>query len=224
MIVRRQFSLEVARTGCASALCVTVRLVIGAFPTLSEAESAAQALLQVGHREDAIAAFGRIGGGRLRLAGSIPVQPVGDPARLVSRAERARVWAGVGAITGLALAVLLLATAGAMEIEPFGSLSPYLAGWTSSMGFMVLLAAVGAVLGALARRTDGLPHDLAYRYGVRLDQGDTLIAVRTAPGAEARAVQELLGVQGAVFSDVTRGAVEPLGPIAPPPALAPSQN
>jgi hypothetical protein len=79
-------------------------------------------------------------------------------------------------------------------------------------------------LGALARRTDGLPHDLAYRYGVRLDQGDTVVAVRTAPGSDARAAQELLGLQGAVFSDVTRGAVEPLGAAMAPATLAPSQN
>ena len=89
---------------------------------------------------------------------------------------------------------------------------------------VVACVVLGAVVGALARRTDGLPHDLAYRYGVRLDQGDTVVAVRTAPGSEARAAQELLGVQGAVFSDVTRGAVEPLDPVLPAPALAPSQN
>jgi hypothetical protein len=199
-------------------------LVIGAFTTLSEAESAAQSLIQAGHREDAISAYGRIGGGRLLLAGRVPVQPVGDPARLVSRAERARAWAAVGGVAGLVVALVALGAAGIAGIEPFGDLPRYTRGWPASMVFVVLTAALGAALGALARRTDGLPHDLAYRYGVRLDQGDTVIAVRTAPGSEARAAQELLGVQGAVFSDVTRGAVEPLGPVLPPPALAPSQN
>jgi hypothetical protein len=203
-----------------------VRLVIGAFTTLSEAEAATQALLDAGHRDAAIAAYGRTGGGRLLLAGRVPVQPVGDPARLVSRAERARAWAAVGAVIGIFVALALLGAAHVTSAGLFWELPnyAYASGWPAWGAFVLMLSLIGAGLAALARRTDGLPHDLAYRYGMRLDQGDTVVAVKTNPGSEARAAQELLGLQGAVFSDVTRGAVEPRDPVLPTPTLAPSQN
>lgn len=201
-----------------------MRLVIGAFTTLSEAESAARGLLDLGHDQERISAYGRAGGGRLLLAGRIAVHPVGDPARLVSRAERARAFAAVGAVTGAALAAAGLGVARLLGVDPLAIASPYLIGWTAFTAALVLSALAGAGLFALARRTDGLPHELAYRYGVRLDQGDTVIAIRTAPGAETHAAQELLGMHGAVIAHATRGAVEPLGAAPAGVSLAPSSN
>jgi hypothetical protein len=185
-----------------------VRLVIGAFATLSEAEAAARALLEAGHRPDVISAHGRIGGGRVLLADRVALQAVGDPARLVSRAERARAWAAVGAVVGAAFAALALFIAPSFGVDLLAA-AP-LSGVPAVVLALIVAAALGAALGALARRTDGLPHEHASRYGVRLDQGDTVLSVRTAPGGEARAAQELLGMHGAVFAHVTRGRVEPL--------------
>ena len=200
-----------------------MRLVIGAFATLSEAEAAARALLEAGHRPESISAHGRIGGGRVRLAERIALRPVGDPARLVSRAERARAWAAIGAIGGALFAALALVLSQSLGYDALSS-SPF-SGWFGVTLVLLIAAVLGGGLAALARRTDGLPHEHANRYGVRLDQGDTVISVRTAPGSEARAAQEILGMHGAVFAHVTRGAVEPRdAPESAPEIQAPSVN
>jgi|GEM_PF-2980665 len=201
-----------------------MRLVIGAFTTLSEAEEAVRALLETGHDQQAITAHGRSGGGRLLLAARVAVHPVGDPARLVSRAERARAWAAAGAVIGLVLAAVALGAGSFVGVDVAAPLRTALGSWYSNLAVLLLGTLVGGAVAALARRTDGLPHDLAFRYGVRLDQGDTVVSVRTAPGDQTRAAQELLGIHGAVFAHVTRGAVEPLG--LPPPGVtnAPGRN
>jgi hypothetical protein len=200
-----------------------MRLVIGAFTTLSEAENATRALLEAGHEHEALSAYGRVGGGKLLLANLVPVHPVGDPARLVSRAERARAWAAVGAIAGAILAAIVIGGARLGGVDLLEALAPLSGG--QAIGVVLVAAAViGAALGALTRRTDGLPHDLAFRYGVRLDQGDTVLCVRAAPGNETRAAQELLGVHGAIFAHATRGTVEPRDVVPPDLSLAPSQN
>ncbi|HET7769908.1 MAG TPA: hypothetical protein VFN74_14120, partial [Chloroflexota bacterium] len=63
------------------------------------------------------------------------------------------------------------------------------------------------------------------RYGMRLDQGDTVLSVRTAPGSAARAAQEILGMHGAVFAHVTRGYVGARDVVDPTPEIqAPSVN
>jgi hypothetical protein len=201
-----------------------LKLVIGAFPTLSEAESATRALMDAGHDQDAIEAYGRIGGGKLLLAGRVPVRPVGEPARLVSRAERARTWAAVGAVAGLVVATAALVISRLTGFDLLAGMPPVLAGWPGTALVLLMAAVVVGGLAALARRTDGLPHDLAFRYGVRLDQGDTVVAVRTFSGDETRAAQELLGIHGAVYAHATRGTVEPLGALPPGVTLQPSQN
>lgn len=199
--------------------------MIGAFATLSEAETAVRALLEQGHHPESIRAHGRAGGGRLVLAGRVPVHAVGDPARLVSRAERARAWAVVGALAGFLIGAIALSIASAVGKDPLASMSPALEGVPAVVVTLLLAAVIGGGLGALARRTDGLPHEHASRYGLRLDQGDTVLSLRTAPGSEARAAQELLGMHGAVFAHVTRGAVEPLDAIEPGAEIqAPSVN
>ncbi|HEU5314620.1 MAG TPA: hypothetical protein VFX49_00800, partial [Chloroflexota bacterium] len=108
--------------------------------------------------------------------------------------------------------------------DPLRWTLPPLGGWPLVILALALVTGAGGGLAALAHRTDGLPHELAVRYGMRLDQGDTVVSVKTAPGGEARAAQELFGLHGAVFAHVTRGNVEPLD--APPPgvSLAPSRN
>ena len=200
-----------------------MRLVIGAFATLSEAEAAARALLEAGHPAGAISAHGRIGGGRLLLANEIALRPVGDPARLVSRAERARAWATVGAVAGALLAAIALGVARTLGYDAL-AWAPISGGPAVALTLLVA-AFLGGGLAALARRTDGLPHEHANRYGVRLDQGDTVLSLRTAPGSEANAAQEIMGMHGAVFAHVTCGAVEPLDAPEPAPEIqAPSVN
>ena len=202
-----------------------MRLVIGAFATLSEAETAARALVEAGHKPEEISAHSRIGGGRLLLLNRIPVQPVGDPARLVSRAERARAWAAVGAVGGALLGALSLAAVQWSGSDALAWAQPPLAGWPAVVLTLFVAATLGGSLAALARRTDGLPHELANRYGVRLDQGDTVLSVRTTPGSAARGAQEILGMHGAVFAHVTRGYVGPRDVIEPAPEIqAPSVN
>ena len=190
-----------------------MRLVIGAFATLSEAEAAVRALVDAGHRPEEITAHGRVGGGRVLLADRVPVRAVGDPARLVSRAERARAWAAVGAIGGAVLCAVALFISMNAGIDALGWAPPMLTGWPATVLMLAVAAALGGGLAALARRTDGLPHELANRYGIRLDQGDTVLSVRTAAGSEARAAQEILGMHGAIFAHVTRGYVAPRDPI-----------
>ena len=202
-----------------------MRLVVGAFATLSEAESAARALVEAGHRPEQIAAHSRVGGGRVLLIDRIPVQAVGDPARLVSRAERARAWAAVGAIGGVLIAALARLAAPWTGVDPLAWAQPPIASWQVTLLTFALAATLGGGLAALARRTDGLPHELANRYGVRLDQGDTVLSVKTAPGSAARAAQEILGMHGALFAHVTRGYVGPRDIVEPAPEIqAPSVN
>ena len=199
-----------------------MKLVVGAFTTLSEAEGLARALLDAGHRQEQVVAHGRVGGGRLLLAGRVPVFAVGDPARLVSRAERARAWASVGAGAAAALAIAALLIARLFGRNPLAWHVAVLSGWPLLVATVLLVALIGGALAGLAHQTDGLPHELAVRYGMRLDQGDTVVSVRTHPGSEARAAQELFGVHGAIIAHVTRGHVEPLD--VPEPAAEPSRN
>ncbi len=199
-----------------------MKLVVGAFTTLSEAEGVARALLDAGHRQEQIAAHGRVGGGRLLLAGRVPVFAVGDPARLVSRAERARAWASVGAAVAAVIAIAALLIARIAGRNPLAWHVALVSGWPLVVLAVLLAASIGGVLAGLAHQTDGLPHELAVRYGMRLDQGDTVVSVRTAPGGEARAAQELFGLHGAIIAHVTRGHVEPLD--VPEPAADPSRN
>lgn len=205
-------------------------LVIGAFTTLGEAERATQALLDDGLPPTSISAAGRAGGGRLLLADQVAVLPVGDPARLVNRAERIGASALLGAIVGgllTALALFLLPqllspAAG----DPLFLLVPtvlreVLTNGVASVLEVLFGAALGAATGALRRRTRGLPHDLAVRYAMRLDQGDTVVAVRVGTTAEARAAQETMAMQGAIQAHVVNaGTLETRGEPLPPAGVA----
>lgn len=203
-------------------------LVIGAFTTLSEAEQAVRALLDDGLAPEAISAVGRAGGGRLLLAGRVAVLPVGEPARLVNRTERISVSALIGAIGGgllTALAVFLvpqlLPEMGADPLAPVAVRDLVPSGMVSALEVLVG-AALGATAGALLQRTRGLPHDLAMRYALRLDQGDTIVAVRVGAAGEARAAQETMAMQGAIQAHVvTAGTLEPLGEPPTPAGLTP---
>jgi hypothetical protein len=183
-------------------------LAIAAFATLSEAERAARALLDAGFAAPTLTAVSQTGGGRVRLAGEVPVQAAASPARLANRTERA----GAGAIAGMvfgaagtAAAALLFRQLG---LDPLAMarafLSPVVLTGASIVAGSLLLGAAGA----LARRGSGLPHELALRYARRLDVGDTIIAVATGDPRHAQAARETMAVAGAVLVDVTRGSLE----------------
>ena len=167
-------------------------LVIGAFSTLGEAERATRALLESGFPPSALSATARAGGGRLLLAEHVPVQAVGEPARLVNRTERIGASAVIGGLAGAvltALALLLLPFAGVDPLTPVAPLRGFLSGGMA-FALVVLLGALAAGgLGALLHRTRGLTNDLAVRYAMRIEQGDTVLAVRTASAGESRAAQ-----------------------------------
>jgi hypothetical protein len=188
-----------------------VPLVIAAFETLSEAEAAVESVLDTGFRADVIRAAGRAGGGRLLLAGRVAVQPVGQPAKLADRAERAGGAALLGAVVGAVVAAggaLLLRLLNADPLAPLrGALSGPLLFW----GAIVLCALLGAAVGVGALRSSGLPHDLALRYSRRLEDGDVVLGVTTADSRQARSVQESLAIHGATLTHVTRGEMESVG-------------
>lgn len=182
--------------------------VVGAFTTLMEAERASGALLEAGHAPDSMRALARVGGGRVLLNGKVAVHPAGEPARVLDQSER-RGTAGVAG--GLAAALLV---AGALWLLPATGADP-LAWSTGRLARPLAFAAVvvlGAVLGAaVASRLpppSGLPHELAFRYGVRLDEGDTVLGVASASTAEARSVQETMAIHGATLTHVTKGTLE----------------
>jgi hypothetical protein len=199
-------------------------LVIGAFATLGEAERSTRALLEDGVAPASMTAAARAGGGRLLLADRVPVHAVGEPARLVNRTERIGASALIGAVAGAlltALALFLLPLAG---IDPMAPARGFLSGGMVTVLEVLLGALVAAGVGALLRRTRGIPHDLAMRYAMRLDQGDTVLAVRAASAAEARAVQESMAMHGALLAHVTTGTLEPIGEPLTPVGVAASQN
>jgi hypothetical protein len=199
-----------------------VSLVIGAFSTLAEAEKAAEALLHAGLPESAISAVARSGAGRLMLAGRVPVAGVGEPVRLANRTERIGASALLGAVAGALVTALALFLLSQLGLDPFAPARGWLPAALVPAIEVILGALVAAGVGALLRRTQGLPHELAIRYAMRLDQGDTVIAVRRANGADARSVQELLASNGAILAHVTDGTLEPLGE-PPTPSVATSQ-
>jgi hypothetical protein len=200
-----------------------VPLVIGAFTALGEAEAATRALLDEGWAPERIAATARVGGGRYLLADRVPVRPVGEPARLTNRAERTGASAVAGAVLGAILTLLALLLLPALGVDPLGPLRGVLSTGLARIVVVLCGAAVGGGMGALLRRSRGLPHELAVRYAVRLDQGDTVLAVRAPTALEARAAQESMATHGAILAHVTAGTLEPLGepPPLPTPAGAP---
>jgi hypothetical protein len=182
--------------------------VVGAFTTLMEAERASGALLEAGHAPDSMRALARVGGGRVLLSGRVAVHPAGEPARLLDQSER-RGAAGVGG--GLVVALLV---AGALWLLPATGADPlaWSAGRLARPLAFAAAVALGAVLGAAAaarlRPSRGLPHELAFRYGVRLDEGDTVLGVSCRSAAEARSVQETMAIHGATLTHVTSGTLE----------------
>jgi hypothetical protein len=202
-------------------------LVIGAFTTLNEADRAARALLDAGHDQAAMVALARVGGGRLRLAGGVPVGPVGEPARLLSRAERTGAAALIGgAAAGLAAACVLLLLP-LVGVDPQRWLLPALPALPAPAAFAAAVAAaagLGGIVAAFARPARGLPHDLAFRYALRLDEGDTVLGITAASPAAARSIRETLAINGAILAHVTRGTLEAAGQPAAAVSLAPSRN
>ena len=199
-------------------------LVLGAFAALGEAESATRALLADGFTPSAISAVARAGGGRLLLADRVPVQSVGEPARVVNRTERIGASALLGAIAGAVLTALLLYFMPLFGVDPMALARGVLPGAMITVLEVVLGACVAAAVGALLRRTRGVTHELAVRYAMRLDQGDTVLAVQAASAGEARAAQETMGMHGALLAHVTTGTLEPIGEPLTPVSVAASQN
>jgi hypothetical protein len=182
-------------------------VVIGAFTTLGEAERATGALLESGFAPAAMTALARTGGGRLLLAGRVAVHRVGEPAQLVNRTQQQ----GAAAIAA-GLAGGIVAFVAVVILPRLGAQIPVLSdpAWGTAPAVLALIlgaALVCGALGALLRGLTGLPNDLAVRYGVFLDQGDTVLAVATTAGAQARAARETMALHGAVQTHVTRGTL-----------------
>ena len=154
-------------------------LVMGAFTTLGEAERTTLTLLEDGVAPTAITATARSGGGRLLLAARVPVHAVGEPARLANCTERVGASALIGGVAGALLTVLALVLLPAVGIDPMFLARGFLSNGMVFVLEVLLGALVAAGVAALLRRTRGLPHDLAVRYAMRLDQGDTVLAVQT---------------------------------------------
>ncbi len=199
-----------------------VPLVVAAFETLSEAERAVQALLEAGFHADTIHAVARAGGGRLLLGDRVAVQPVAAAPRLADGDERAVSAAVVGAVAAALTAAAAAFLLRLLGIDPLTAL-----GLSHSPGLAktVALAACAALVGvaaAFSQRSAGLPHDLALRYGRRLERGDVVLGVRTDSAQRARSVHETLALTGASDSHITRGRLESLGGEVP--EAAPSLN
>lgn len=193
-----------------------MQLVIGSFVTIFEAEQTTRALLEAGHNPDSISAFGQVGAGRLLLAGKVGVQPVGDPARLVSRGDRLSQVMIAGALIGIVIAAVVLFAAAFWGWEPQSEVIPGLQGWAARGVVVVLAALLGGLINAAVRGRGGLPNNLASRYGSRLRHGDTVIGVRVPKVDQARAAQAILEEHGAVFAHLVSGTIEPIDPVDPP--------
>ena len=183
-------------------------LVIGAFTTLAEAEAATYALLQAGFDAAAISALARTGGGRMQLAKQVAVGRVGQPSRLLNRTERRGAWAVVGALAGALATFVALLVLPRLGLDPLAPLRPYILPPLLTLCAILVGAAACGGIGALVTGSRGLVEDLAMRYGVRLDQGDTVLGVATRSIARARAAQETLALHGAILAHVTRGSLE----------------
>lgn len=199
-------------------------LAVGAFTTLNEADTAAKSLLDIGFHVAAVRAVSRTGGGRMRLAGQVPVMGIGEPAKLVNQTERVGLTALVAGLLGLLLAGVALFVLPRMGLDVLAPLRVYLSGWQLTAAVLLGPALVLSGAGALIRRREGLPHDLAFRYSLRLDQGDTIIGVTATSAAEARSAQETLALHGAILAHVTHGTLEPEVSISTPVRLATSEN
>jgi hypothetical protein len=200
-----------------------MRLVIAAFTTLDEADRAAAALLEAGFDQQALAAVGQAGGGRLLLAGRVPVHWPGDPPQLLDRSERATGSAIVAAL-GVLAAVALVLWLGPRLGVPLGALgaagTPLWPRAAVAMG----LAALGGLLAALARSGRGLPHPLVVTYGRRLELGDTILGVRVGGASQAASARETLAMHGAILAQTTRGTLEPAFPAETAPFATPSRS
>lgn len=199
-------------------------LVIGAFITLGEAEGAARALLEAGHEASAMRALARVGGGRILLADHVPVHAVGEPARLINRSERAGASAVIGGVIGALLGATLVLLLPLVGNDPLLQLRGTLSTRTLLLAAALLGGVVVGSVAAFARRDAGLPHDLAVRYALRLDQGDTVLGVKVRSAGQARSSQEMLALHGAIQAHVTRGTLETIGEPEVAAGLTPSQN
>jgi hypothetical protein len=190
-----------------------VLLVLGAFTTISEAAQATRVVLETGYPAGRATAYGKAGAGRLLLAGKVALRPVGDPARLVTRSERLSLAAISGALVGLLFAGIVLAVTSVAGMEPVRLARPWLQDSAAIALVIAASATLGGALGALARGSGGLPQNLAFSYGMRLEQGDTVLVFPVAHRREAQATLELLTLQGAALAHVTSGTVEPVEPV-----------
>jgi len=198
-------------------------LVIAAFTTLDEADRAAAALLEAGFDQQALVAVGQAGGGRLLLAGRVPVHWPGDPPQLLDRTERATGGALLGGLVVLVAAGLVLWLGPRLGL-PLGALGAAGTPFWPKAAIALGLAALSGLLAALARSGRGLPHPLAVGYGRRLELGDTVLGVRVAGAAEAASARETLAMHGAILAQTTRGTLEPAFPGEAAPYPAPSRN
>lgn len=99
----------------------------------------------------------------------------------------AAVGAGLGSLAGLLVGMAGLAIPG---IGPFIAAGP-LAG---ALGGLVAGGAAGGIIGALS--TIGVPEEYAREYAARIEQGDTLVSVRTLPINEDLVERVLAGNGG----------------------------
>jgi hypothetical protein len=201
-----------------------MRLVVGAFSTLVEAERATNALLDSGFAPDALTAASRAGGGRLLLVGRVAVHPIAQPATLADRTERAGAGAMVGTIGGAVVVVAALWLLPRFGADPAAVLQQMVPPVVFYLAAALAGGLAGGLLGALSRWRRGLPHDLALRYAQRLEQGDTVLGITTASLQQAYAARETMTIHGALLAHITRGTLEASAEPAEPAGLPPSPN
>jgi hypothetical protein len=102
------------------------------------------------------------------------------------RVGSAIVGAGLGSVAGLLAGIAALAVPGIGPVLAAGPLA-------AALGGMLAGGAVGGIIGALA--TEGIPEEYARQYAASIEQGHTLVSVRTdAVGRDA--VERVLVAHG----------------------------
>lgn len=190
-----------------------MQTVIGAFDTASDAEKAAQDLVNAGIDRKDISLVANNEGGRYAPTTESTSEGVSDTGHAVGHdAIVGAEWgAGIGFLVGLT-----------------GLAIPGL-GWIAGAGWLMgtlLGAGTGAVVGGLvgALTHVGVPHEDAQRFSAAVQHGSVLLAIR-ASEAQAHNVADILDRDGAINVEERVAEYEQRGFLpSPAPTTAPSRT